>query len=147
LANIGFTGGMTGRRTPGRVRDGGRPAVVCGDAVDVPGAEVVAGQPLPLPERRSRYRPTFAPPGRDTSREDDGTWSGQLTVAADVDPDLSWFVSALCFAGPEAEEPLAFYEIVEFDVTGPPTPPPTPPTTPTPEASPAVPVEEPEFTG
>lgn len=81
--------------------------------------------------------------------EDDGTWSGQLTVPADVDPDLSWFVSALCFAGPEAEEPLAFYEIVEFDVTGPPTPTPTtPPTTPTPEAPPAVPVvEEPEFTG
>lgn len=83
--------------------------------------------------------------------EDDGTWSGQLTVPADVDPDLSWFVSALCFAGPEAEEPLAIYEIVEFDVTGPPTTPPTtpPPTTPPPpEAPPAVPVvEEPIFTG
>jgi hypothetical protein len=87
--------------------------------------------------------------------EDDGTWSGQLTVPADVDPDLSWFVSALCFAGPEAEEPLAVYEIVEFDVTGPPTTPPTTPTTmqppttpPAPEAPPAAPVvEEPVFTG
>jgi hypothetical protein len=84
--------------------------------------------------------------------EDDGTWSGQLTVPADVDPGLSWFVSALCFAGPEAQEPLAFYEIVEFDVTGPPTttPPTTPPATtpPTPTAPPAVPVvEEPDFTG
>jgi hypothetical protein len=81
---------------------------------------------------------------------DDGTWSGQLTVPADVDPDLSWFVSALCFAGPEAEEPLAVYEVVEFDVTGPPTTTPTtPPTTPTtPEAPPAVPVvDEPVFTG
>ena len=83
--------------------------------------------------------------------EDDGTWSGQLTVPADVDPDLSWFVSALCFAGPEAQEPLAFYEVVEFDVTGPPTttPPTTPPATapPPPEAPPAVPVVEEIFTG
>jgi hypothetical protein len=86
--------------------------------------------------------------------EDDGTWSGQLTVPADVDPDLSWFVSALCFSGPgEDAEVLAVYEIVEFDVTGPPTTTPTtpsttpPPTTP-PAAPPAVPVtEEPDFTG
>jgi hypothetical protein len=86
--------------------------------------------------------------------EDDGTWSGQLTVPADVDPDLSWFVSALCFSGPgEDAEVLAVYEIVEFDVTGPPTTPTTPPSTtppPTtpPEAPPAAPVtEEPDFTG
>jgi hypothetical protein len=87
--------------------------------------------------------------------EADGTWSGELTVPAGLDPDLSWFVSALCFSGPgEDAEVLADYEIVEFDVTGPPTttpttPPPTtpPPTTP-PEAPPAAPVtEEPDFTG
>jgi hypothetical protein len=86
--------------------------------------------------------------------EADGTWSGQLTVPADLDPDLTWLVTAACFASPEAEGTLALYEIVEFDVTGPPTttpttPPPTtpPPTTP-PEAPPAAPVtEEPDFTG
>jgi hypothetical protein len=86
--------------------------------------------------------------------EDDGTWSGQLTVPGDADPDATWFVSALCFASPEAEGVLATYELVEFDVTGPPTTPTTqPPTTlptapPPPEAPPAVPVvEEPIFTG
>jgi hypothetical protein len=84
--------------------------------------------------------------------EDDGTWSGQLTVPADVDPDLTWLVTAVCFVSPEAEEPVAFYEIVEFDVTGPPTTTPTtpstaPPTTP-PKAAPAAPVtQEPDFTG
>jgi hypothetical protein len=86
--------------------------------------------------------------------ESDGSWSGQLTVPGDADPDATWFVSALCFASPEAEGVLAVYELVEFDVTGPPTTPTTqPPTTPTtapppPEAPPAVPVvEEPIFTG
>jgi len=87
--------------------------------------------------------------------EDDGTWSGQLTVPGDADPDATWFVTAACFASPEAEGVLALYELVEFDVTGPPTttpttPPPTTPTTapPPPEAPPAVPVvEEPIFTG
>jgi hypothetical protein len=90
----------------------------------------------------------------DLVQAEDGTWSGQLTVPADVDPDLSWFVSALCFSGPgEDAEVLAVYEIVEFDVTGPPTTPTTPPSTtppPTtpPEAPPAAPVtEEPDFTG
>ena len=87
--------------------------------------------------------------------EDDGTWSGELTVPAGLDPDLSWFVSALCFSGPgEDAEVLADYDLVEFDVTGPPTTTPTtppsttpPPTTP-PEAPPAAPVtEEPDFTG
>jgi hypothetical protein len=85
--------------------------------------------------------------------EDDGTWSGQLTVPADADPDLTWLVAAVCFVSPQAEEPVAFYELVEFDVTGPPTTTPTtpsttpPPTTP-PEAPPATPVtEEPDFTG
>jgi len=84
---------------------------------------------------------------------DDGTWSGQLTVPADADPDLTWLVTAACFASPEAEGTLAVYELVEFDVTGPPTTTPTtppttaPPTTP-PEAPPAAPVtEEPDFTG
>lgn len=86
---------------------------------------------------------------------DDGTWSGELTVPAGLDPDLSWFVSALCFSGPgEDAEVLADYDLVEFDVTGPPTTTPTtppsttpPPTTP-PEAPPAAPVtEEPDFTG
>lgn len=82
--------------------------------------------------------------------ESDGSWSAQLTVPEGTDPDTTWLISALCFASPEAPEPLAVYEIVEFDVTGPPTPPPTtpPPTTPPPEAPPAPPVvEEPEFTG
>jgi hypothetical protein len=82
--------------------------------------------------------------------ESDGTWSGQLTVPGDVDPDAVWFVSALCFAGPDAEEPLAVYDLFAFDITGPPTTPPTtPPTVPTPpEAPPAAPVvEEPIFTG
>jgi hypothetical protein len=84
---------------------------------------------------------------------EDGTWSGQLTVPNDVDPDTVWFVGALCFAGPDAEEPLAVYDLVEFDVTGPTTPTTKPPTTqtttpPTPAAPPAVPVvEEPDFTG
>src|SRR5262245_1527571 len=85
--------------------------------------------------------------------EEDGTWSGELTVPAGLDPDLTWLVTAACFANPEAEGTLALYEIVEFDVTGPPTTTPTtppttaPPTTP-PEAPPAAPVtEEPDFTG
>jgi hypothetical protein len=83
--------------------------------------------------------------------EGDGSWSGQLTVPDDADPDAVWFVSALCFAGPAADEPLGVYELVDFDVTAPPTTePPTTPTTapPTPEAPPAMPVvDEPVFTG
>ncbi|MGH9193858.1 MAG: hypothetical protein ACRDZ0_15470 [Acidimicrobiales bacterium] len=85
--------------------------------------------------------------------EGDGTWSSQLTVPDDVDPEVVWFVGALCFAGPDAEEPLAVYDLFEFDVTGPSTtpttsPPATTPPTAPPEAPPAVPVvEEPTFTG
>lgn len=93
---------------------------------------------------------------------EDGSWSGELTVPEGVDPDAVYYVSAVCGVeiGEEEAEGIAWYDYIEFDVTGgqPTTPPPTvdpgvlPPVTPpvavAPTAAPAVAVvAQPTFTG
>jgi hypothetical protein len=72
-----------------------------------------------------------------------GSWTGQLTVPAGVDPNDAFTVVADCSVlDPERPTPpILRYEPVAFDVTGTPAPPPAP-------ATPAKPVvAQPTFTG
>lgn len=86
--------------------------------------------------------------------EDNGAWSGQLTVPAGADPAATYEVYASCWGsilGDNGQE-IASYGPVAFDVTGdgttPTTAPPTTPTTapPTEPTTPTVP-EDPEGSG
>ena len=84
---------------------------------------------------------------------DAGSWSAQLTVPQEVDPDEAITVTADCgvFNCPDCSLTLDFsYEPAAFDVIGPTTtaPPTTTPPTPAGPAPPAQPVvAEPTFTG
>jgi hypothetical protein len=81
----------------------------------------------------------------------DGSWTGQPTVLTAADPAAEFLVSAMCFDA-DSLEPIAFYELVDFDVTEAPTTTttttaPPAPTAPAP-AAPATPVTaQPKSTG
>lgn len=103
--------------------------------------------------------------------DDNGAWSGHITVSGGLDPDLDYYVAASCWGEILGDngQVIQEYGPVDFDVTGdgpvpttPTTQPPTEPTTPTeptvpgePPAEPEVPtpppatpiVDEPDFTG
>jgi hypothetical protein len=82
----------------------------------------------------------------------DGSWTAQLTVPAEADPDHPFDVIAVCSVKvdfPNIPPSVVGYESVPFDVTEPTTNPPViPPPTAPPAAPPAAPVvAEPTFTG
>jgi hypothetical protein len=166
---------MTGRRTPGRVRDGGRAAVACFAAPVA--AQEEDPPPLPINVTPSSGAPgtVFTISGEDCLGEEgpgdvegivffiDNEVAGDFALTADADgswavdfdtgvpeplPPGVYTVTATCFVSPESEKVIE-YDFADFELTAPPEPPTTPTTTPpTPKAPPAVPVvEEPDFTG
>jgi hypothetical protein len=78
-----------------------------------------------------------------------GSWSIQLTIPQEIDPDHAFAITASCvnFDSPDTFVVVFDYEPVAFDVTEPPTaaPPTTAPPTTTPPAEPVA--AEPTFTG